>query len=137
MSGATEPTLRLGDQSADGWVEYLQEFACLLGLPVNLTGKSTTPQAVVIRFQQSKGLLVDGVVGNQTWAALRVENPRPIGTDGLAPHTFEQHGSQARWFTEPFMQAQYDALHDSLLLPAVNTGDVEFVEGSFPATANP
>ena len=67
-----EPTLHYGDQSADGWVEYAQEL--LLGVAPNIKIDGIfldeTIKAVY-EFQQQNGLMVDGVVGNQTWSVLR------------------------------------------------------------------
>ena len=68
-----QPTLRKGDKSPDGWVEYAQQ-TLNFQLKTNLTvdgdfGNGTL--AAVHKFQQAKGLLDDGVIGNQTWAALR------------------------------------------------------------------
>lgn len=135
MSDATEPTLRQGDQGADGWVEYLQSLLSSKGQAVPVTGVfDNATHAAVINFQRGARLLVDGVVGNQTWAALRDESPRAIGTDGLAPHTFQEQGSEARWFTEPGPPL-FIPERDLLLIPAVNTGSVAFVQGTFPASA--
>ena len=122
MSDATEPTLRQGDQGADGWVEYLQSLLGSKGQGVPVTGVfDNATHGAVINFQRGARLLVDGVVGNQTWAALRDESPRAIGTDGLAPHTFQEQGSEARWFTEPGPPL-FIPERDLLLIPAVNTG---------------
>ena len=72
MSDATEPTLRQGDQGADGWVEYLQSLLGSKGQAVPVTGVfDNATHGAVINFQRGARLLVDGVVGNQTWAALR------------------------------------------------------------------
>jgi peptidoglycan hydrolase-like protein with peptidoglycan-binding domain len=131
---ATEPTLRQGDEGVDGWVEYLQHLLNGHGLAVPVSGSfDATTQQAVITFQLRNGLLVDGVVGNQTWAALRQEAPRPIGTDGLEPHTFQEVGPEARWFTEfgpPFLAPD----QDTLVIPAVNTGSVSLSPGEFDAT---
>jgi hypothetical protein len=99
---AGEPTLRLRDQSVDGWVEYLQQLLNAWGAG-NLTvdgdfGNATL--TAVTTFQTRQRLLVDGVVGNQTWAELRGETPQPPSTDGLEPHTFVEQGPEARWGTD-------------------------------------
>ena len=62
-----QPTLRKGDESPDGWVEYLQEL-----LKVTVTGKfDGATEKAVKAFQGSHGCMVDGVVGNETWSVLR------------------------------------------------------------------
>lgn len=134
-TGATEPTLRLGDTSADGWVEYLQKVLTHQGHPVGVTGEFDTPtHHAVLAFQRGRRLLVDGVVGNQTWAALRDEDPRAIGTDGREPHSFVEVGAEARWFTEPGPPI-FDANQDVLGLPAINTGSDDIAPGVFTAQA--
>src|SRR5205823_14358794 len=90
---ARSPTLRKGDTSPDGWVEYLQE---LLGLPPTGTFDQATEVAVK-KYQADNNLMADGIVGNQTWASLRHDNPEQPGTDGRAPGTFVDHGQKARW----------------------------------------
>jgi peptidoglycan hydrolase-like protein with peptidoglycan-binding domain len=122
----TQPTLRLNDQSADGWVEYLQE---LLNhqfgeqrVSVSGTFDGTTHQAV-LDFQQREQLMRDGVVGNQTWAALREATPQPPSTDGRAPHTFDERGAEARWATENNDFVAHNEGNDELLIMAISVGD--------------
>jgi Putative peptidoglycan binding domain len=122
-----EPTLRKGDESSDGWVEYLQEVLTLWLEPAgygpldrNGTFDDYTYNAV-IWFQGQHHLLVDGVVGNQTWAALRSEAPQAVGTDGRAPGTFVDTGIEARWVLDDH-SAKHDASRDILFLAAVSTG---------------
>lgn len=91
-----QPTLRQGDQSPDGSVEDLQE---LLDIQVTGTFDAKT-YAKVQAFQGSHGCQVDGVVGNETWSMLRHEKHEAVGTDGREPHSFEQHGVQARFYLE-------------------------------------
>src|SRR4029453_2962488 len=78
-SEARQPTLRLGDQSVDGWVEYLQKLLnAILDPSPNLKLNGNFDQATykaVVAYQKREGLVVDGVVGNQTWASLRFANP--------------------------------------------------------------
>lgn len=131
-----EPTLRHGDQSVDGWVEYLQQLlnAWSMG-PIAEDGDfgGGTLQAVR-NFQASRQppLLVDGVVGNQTWASLREEDPRPPSTDGLEPHSFVERGAEARWITEDH-GVQYDPARDVLFVIAVSTGDTPIESDQFRA----
>jgi hypothetical protein len=117
-----EPTLRVGDTSVDGWVEYLQQLLNAWGLNVAVDGDfGQGTLAAVHSFQQAKGLLDDGVVGNETWAALREEEARPPSTDGRQPHTFVESGQEARWITEDH-GVQYDSGQDVLFLLAHSTG---------------
>ncbi|HEU5470687.1 MAG TPA: peptidoglycan-binding domain-containing protein [Actinophytocola sp.] len=133
-----EPTLRLGDQSVDGWVEYLQMRLNTLGYgPLPVDGNfDNAVRAAVVAFQgdQRPPLLVDGVVGNQTWAALREEDPRPPSTDGREPHTYVEQGAEARFFTED-SAIDYFAEQDQLLITAANTGDEPLHPGQFEVTA--
>jgi len=78
---------------------------------------------------------VDGIVGYQTWAALREDAPRPPSTDGRAPHTYVEHGAEARWLTDQ-TGILYGAGDDTLYIEAFNTGDVPIAPGQFTATAN-
>lgn len=127
MSDETqEPTLRLGDDSVDGWVEYaktlLLETAVMHDADLDHEdGRfDELTEWVVERFQTDRGLRVDGVIGNQTWAALRGEEPQAVGTDGEAPGTYVEAGIEARWAQED--SAAYDPREDELRLVAFNTG---------------
>lgn len=129
-----EPTLRLHDTKPDGWVEYLQELLNAYGNHLSVDGHfgNATHQAV-LAFQSARGLMVDGVVGNQTWAALREEAARPPSTDGREPHTYEELGPEARWVTED-SAVQYDPARDTIYVVAYNTGNVPLTPGHFRAT---
>lgn len=138
---ADEPTLRIGDHSVDGWVEYLQGLLNTKGFgPLPVDGNfDGTVQGKVREFQstardQAGGkLMVDGVVGNQTWAALREEDPRDPSTDGRQPHTYVEHGFEARFQTEDHA-IDYFPDEDSLSLTAVNVGDQIMAPAQFDAT---
>jgi peptidoglycan hydrolase-like protein with peptidoglycan-binding domain len=133
-----EPTLRFGDQTADGWVEYLQRL-----LTVEQTGTFDDATLIAVRaFQLRKNrepntpstgqVLVDGVVGHQTWALLREEDARPPSTDGLPPHSFVEEGREARWLTEDSAFVFLDA-EDRLIIQGVSTGDTPIESGAFNA----
>jgi murein L,D-transpeptidase YcbB/YkuD len=66
------PTLREGDPSPDGWVEYLEQ---LLGRPESrwsgVFDRALTDE--VRHFQLGHQVRADGVVGPATWAALRAQ----------------------------------------------------------------
>jgi len=124
--GSRQPTLRKGDKSPDGWVEYLQTL-----LNVHL-GKGTVDvdgsfgqktYNAVIKFQQQKKLQVDGTVGNQTWAALRLEKAEAPSSDGRTPHTFEQKDLQARWEVNDTPDALYRTDKDRLDINVVSVGE--------------
>jgi len=123
--GAKEPTLRKGDKSADGWVEFLQQQLNVhLGLnTVQVDGNygAKTEQAVRA-FQKKLGIQVDGTVGNQTWAALRDKPAEAPSSDGRTPHTFVEHGPEARWDTDT-QAAIYSTSTDELLLFCTSVGD--------------
>jgi peptidoglycan hydrolase-like protein with peptidoglycan-binding domain len=97
-----QPTLRKGDKSQDGWVEYLQfSLNIRLGMTLPRDGKfDTKVHNAVIKLQKKDKLMVDGIVGNQTWAALRYDKPEPPSTDGRKAHTFVERGVEARWSGE-------------------------------------
>jgi hypothetical protein len=129
MADTQEPTLRVGDQSVDGWVEYLQTLLNGWGFPIAVDGDfGQGTLGAVTGFQGQHHLLVDGVVGNQTWAALQEEAAEPVGTDGLAPHTFVESGPEARWLTEHDLTAG-----ETMIGRAFNTGIVPIADGQFTA----
>lgn len=82
------PTLRVGEPVPEGWLEYLHD---LLGQPMGTWHDQYDARLaqIVKDFQQEHHLQVDGVVGDQTWAALRGEAlPRAPGANpGFAEHT--------------------------------------------------
>jgi hypothetical protein len=127
-----QPTLRLGDKSADGWVEYLQEQLNELLIPSpklkvdGVFGKATLD--AVFAFQSQAQIQHDGTVGNQTWAALRHGPREEPSTDQRAPHTFEQQGLQARWLTED-EAAVFSQGKDELTLTCVSVGDETDLQG--------
>jgi murein L,D-transpeptidase YcbB/YkuD len=100
---AGEPTLYHGNQSADGWVEYLQDL--LMHQMTDLGNHNHTrglfddfTLAAVKEFQQRKNIKDDGIVGDQTWAALRGEPYIPkAGDDGRAPGTYVEQGIELRF----------------------------------------
>lgn len=63
------PTLRLGDKGA--YVNLAQNALSLRGYPCQVTGVfDETMRTQVIAFQKHFNLIVDGVIGSQTWSAL-------------------------------------------------------------------
>lgn len=128
-----QPTLRKGDKSADGWVEYLQEALnhhINAGLVVDGDFGTQTLKAVKAfqrRFKK-EGVLEDGVVGDQTWSYLREGVPEKPATDKRKPHTYVEKGVEARWVAEKGM-LWYDAGEDTMLMHAISVGDVSLIEG--------
>jgi peptidoglycan hydrolase-like protein with peptidoglycan-binding domain len=119
-----QPTLRKGDKSDDGWVEYL----CMLldvkaGSKLPRDGKfSAAVHKVVVKYQGDNGLMVDGIVGNQTWASLRDDAPEKPSTDGREPGTFVEEGAEARWDFESNLHAIYRKKDDEVLLAISSVG---------------
>jgi uncharacterized protein (TIGR02594 family) len=125
----TLPVLRKGDSGIA--VVRLQEL-----LPKWVDGDfGTTTENLVREFQRSEGLEADGVVGEQTWAALLDEEPPlivvpPLGEEGWV------HNITATWFggsseTENSAYPPYDAISAtelSVALPCRFTGTLPQVE---------
>lgn len=137
-----EPTLRHGDKSVDGWVEYLQDLLNHHGHFSNWQpGDFDDPTLRAVRSFQSDmkkenpAVMVDGVVGHQTWALLREEDPRPPSTDGREPHTYVEHGPEARWNTED-EGILYDTNQDWLAMGAFVVGDVSIEAAQHTAVAD-
>jgi peptidoglycan hydrolase-like protein with peptidoglycan-binding domain len=122
-SGSKEPTLRKGDKSPDGWVEFLQNLLNTHGQKVSVDGTfGAKTEAAVKAFQKQAGIQVDGTAGNQTWAALRDKPAEGPSTDGRTPHTFVEHGPEARWDSDK-KDAVYLAVSDELLIFCTSVGD--------------
>ena len=74
---ATDPTLRPGDSGAA--VIELQQLLNAKGLNITVDGVfGDATRAAVVQFQRQNGLVADGVVGTQTWQALRRDGNAPI-----------------------------------------------------------
>jgi peptidoglycan hydrolase-like protein with peptidoglycan-binding domain len=74
MPSSTRPTLRYGSTGPD--VTYLQERLQRLGYSLTVDGIfGDGTHGRVIEFQQSRGLVVDGVVGPNTWQAIEGATP--------------------------------------------------------------
>jgi hypothetical protein len=126
---AGEPTLRHRDEGADGWVRYLQQLLVLTDPSLEESGVFDDDTFLAVqKFQREHGLLDDGVVGDQTWAALRFSQPHAPHTDGLAPHTHHEDGPRAEWYTE-HREGTYDASDDSAGAFLVNVGSVPLPAG--------
>jgi hypothetical protein len=123
------PTLQEGAESEDGWVEYLHarlgeyfygrtDFHFYSG---DSKFTADTKKAVE-RFQREKGLEVDGIVGDQTWAAINlVAEVQPVGTDGHKPGEYVEKGVELRF--NPEGSTAY-ALDDTLIVQIWNVGNV-------------
>ena len=81
-------------------------------------------------FQKShkkEGVLVDGIVGDETWSFLREGVPEKPHTDGRKPHTFVEKGNEARWVMEADV-CRFDAPTDALVMVAISVGDVDKIK---------
>jgi peptidoglycan hydrolase-like protein with peptidoglycan-binding domain len=72
-------------------VSYCQERLNIKGYHVSVTGDFDAPTvAAVKQFQSAQGLVVDGIVGSRTWAALKVDTVAPtppdVADEGAAIH---------------------------------------------------
>jgi hypothetical protein len=135
---AGEPTLYHGNESVDGWVEYLQNLLMLqqtdLGNNHFTNGLfDDFTLAAVVEFQRRKKLKDDGIVGDQTWAALRGEPvPRAPHDDGRAPGTYVEQGIELRFTNE----IQYLEDDDYVRFWAASVGTVHPATGTIQAFAH-
>jgi Putative peptidoglycan binding domain len=126
---AGEPTLRHRDQETDGWVKYLQQLLVLTEPSLEESGIFDDDTFLAVqKFQRAHGLLDDGVVGDQTWAALRFDPAHAPATDGLAPGTHVETGPRAEWYSD-YGQGTYDEATDSAGAFLVNVGGVPLAAG--------
>jgi hypothetical protein len=126
---ARQPTLRRGDKSQDGWVEYLQQLLNgKLATKLDLDGDfGPATEKAVLAFQKREKIQEDRVVGNQTWAALREGQPEKPSTDGRKPHTFVERGAEARWDSEREAAFYFEA-DDEMQMFLHSVGDAS-IEG--------
>jgi hypothetical protein len=126
---AGEPTLRPGDHSVDGWVEYLQaqliNLGAVAGIPDNWqpTGVFDEETERYVRaFQRYHGIMTDGVVGDETWNMLHgnIDTEDP-GTDGRAPHSYVEQSPRLEWENDVL----YDKNNDCYTYTAMNVGSTE------------
>ena len=128
---AGEPTLRHRDQGDEGWVRYLQQLLVLTEPSLEESGVFDDDTLLAVqKFQRDHGLHDDGVVGDQTWAALREAHPQAAGSHG----THHEHGPRAEWYTEHH-QGTYDAHDDSAGAFLVNVGSVPLPAGGHAQAA--
>jgi hypothetical protein len=129
---ANEPTLRLGDQSTDGWVEYLQRQLQLLGGGVISIRDGWEPdgnfdeetERYVRAFQTYNHIMADGVVGDETWNMLHGQSDnRDPHTDGRQAHTYVEETPRLEWEND----GHYDAATDSYTYVAMNVGQTELL----------
>ena len=74
---ATDPTLRQGSSGAAA--SKLQQLLNTKGIDITVDGDfGSATRAAVVKFQQQNGLVADGIVGTQTWQALRRGGNAPI-----------------------------------------------------------
>jgi peptidoglycan hydrolase-like protein with peptidoglycan-binding domain len=82
---ATDPTLRQGD-SGDA-VSELQQLLNAKGISITVDGIfGSSTRAAVVQFQQQNSIVADGIVGPQTWQALRRGGNAPIQLTDAAIH---------------------------------------------------
>jgi hypothetical protein len=86
---AGEPTLAQGWANDPEWVAHLQQLLIDHGHDPGPVDGAFGPltDAAVRAFQAERGLIVDGIVGPQTWAALNGEEPPAVPPGGDAGAT--------------------------------------------------
>ncbi|MBD2157900.1 peptidoglycan-binding protein [Leptolyngbya sp. FACHB-16] len=76
-STATDPILRQGDSGAA--VIKLQQLLNAKGINIAVDGDfGNATRTAVVQFQKQSGIATDGIVGPQTWQALRRDDNAPI-----------------------------------------------------------
>ena len=93
------PLLRTG--SNNNFVYLLQLMLNQNGFNLSVDGQfGTNTLNAVTRFQQTNGLVADGLVGNRTWSALLVLPPRPTVRKGI-------RGTFVRYLQEKLISKLY------------------------------
>jgi peptidoglycan hydrolase-like protein with peptidoglycan-binding domain len=125
-----EPTLRYGDHEADGWVKYLQEKLQVEDDKLVATGVFDDPTlAAVQAFQAHRQLsFVDGIVGDETWAALRSEEHHAPGVDGLPAHEHVDLGLHLVFYNQE-SDDLYFPDYDTIGAAIVNVGSTQCYSG--------
>jgi peptidoglycan hydrolase-like protein with peptidoglycan-binding domain len=95
---ATDPTLHQGDSGAA--VTELQQLLNAKGANIAVDGVfGDVTRAAVVQFQQQNGIVADGIVGTQTWQALRRGGNAPIQlTDAAIYYEPSNHPYQKEAF---------------------------------------
>ena len=71
------PTIRRGDKGKG--VQYLQCYLNLYGDELDVDGNfGAKTQTAVEQFQKQNNLLIDGIVGQNTWRTLLMQTPLPL-----------------------------------------------------------
>ena len=71
------PTIRRGDKGKG--VQYLQCYLNLYGETLDVDGNfGAKTQTAVEQFQRQNNLLIDGIVGQNTWRTLLMQRPLPL-----------------------------------------------------------
>ena len=79
VTPTSRPTLRFGDRGSD--VSYLQQRLQLWGFSLTVDGSfGQQTHDAVRQFQSNQGLMVDGIVGANSWARLEQNPPSGTGT---------------------------------------------------------
>ena len=125
---ADEPTLAKGMESADGWVEYLQQLLRHhygeYELQVTGTFDAKTEE-LVIRFQLEHGIGDDGVVGDRTWSVLRQEpEVAPEGDSGTG-RDYVERGVELRFAPDAVYWGDAYGIEDAVMLTAYSVGTVD------------
>lgn len=125
---AGEPTLRYGDVDKDGWVANLQGRLAAAGFsPGAIDGYfGDATFGAVTGFQSANALVVDGIVGNQTWAALTGAAAAPPGVSGRPGGG----GGGSPQSTIKILDAGYDASRDIVFFVAQNVGSTTRAVGT-------
>jgi hypothetical protein len=123
-----EPTLRQGDKSADGWVEFLQQLLYNHGALELAIDGDFGPETfkAVVEYQNARELVDrSGVVGDETWSALRGDE-QPDAPGGNNSGGLVDRGVKLRF--QDF--CYYDDTRDILYLSAFSVGTEEPAEGT-------
>ena len=125
---ADEPTLAKGMQSADGWVEYLQQLLRhhFGESALTVTGLfDDATEELVIRFQLENGIGDDGVVGDATWSVLRSEPERAAEGDSGTGRNYVEKGVELRFAPDAVYWNDAYGIADAVMLTAYSVGTVD------------
>jgi peptidoglycan hydrolase-like protein with peptidoglycan-binding domain len=134
VSDSGNGVLKIGSRGES--VTAVQQKLSNIGIPVGEQGVfDQTTQEGVRQFQQAKGLTVDGIVGQQTLAALPQAGSKPSFTDESKPSFTDESKSSFTEEAKPTVDEAKPTVTDSQKSSFTDEAKPSFTEKAKPSPA--